>query len=172
VIDDSDDADDFQQPAKRRSAKSAYEVDLSDSEHASDSDAPAARQKGSCRSLRGNSSKAKAAAAPARRQPSRTAAVKASLAELSEDSSQDMSSDDADKGSNRKRSGLGKDKAGVNKRQKAVVEDSDSSMRDADGVGKELGLISDNEAMSEDESDKENQPASPEAKAVRYRLQV
>lgn len=161
-----DDADDFQQPAKHRPARSVYEVDVSDSEHASDSDAPAARPKQSHRTLRGNAGTSNPAAVPARRQPSRTAAVKASLAETSSDSSQDNSSDDNDRGSNRKRSGLGSTKVEA-KRQKAVEEDSDDSMQDADRIGKDLGLISDSDAMSEDGQDKENQPAAPDADAVR-----
>jgi len=147
-------------------------VDISDSEPASDSDASPAQAEGSRRTLRGNSSKSKAAAAPARRQPSRTAAAKISLAEANSDSSLDTSSspDEADKGSNRKRTGLSSDKATV-KRQKAVIEDSDCSMGDAANTHKELGLVSDSEAMSDDESDKENQPASPEAAAVKYMSQ-
>jgi len=144
-------------------------VDVSDSEPASDSDASPANAKGYRRTLRGNNIKSKAAAAPPRRQPSRTAAAKVSLAEANSDSSLDTSSssDEADKGSNRKRTGLSGDKAAV-KRQKAVIEDSDCSMGDAANTHKELGLVSDSEAVSDEESDKENQPASPEAAAVKY----
>ncbi|KAL0045080.1 hypothetical protein WJX82_007731 [Trebouxia sp. C0006] len=53
------------------------------------------------------------------------------------------------------------------KRQKAVIEDSDCSMGDAANTHKELGLVSDSEAVSDEESDKENQPASPQAAAVK-----
>lgn len=141
-------------------------MDVSDSAPGSDSDASPA--KGSRKTLRGNSSKSKAAAAPARRQPSRTAAAKVSLAEAHSDSILDTSSsDEADKGSNRKRTGLSSDKAAV-KRQKAVVEDSDCSMGDSANTHKELGLVSDSEAVSDEESDKENRPASPQAAAVKY----
>ena len=144
-------------------------MDVSESEPASDSDASPANVKGSHRTLRGNSSKSKAAAAPPRRQPSRTAAAKVSLAEANSDSSSDTasSSDEADRGSNRKHTGLSSDKAAV-KRQKAVIEDSDCSMGDAANTHKELGLVSDSEAISDEESDKENQPASPQAAAVKY----
>ncbi|DBA97836.1 TPA: hypothetical protein ACH3X3_012700 [Trebouxia sp. C0006] len=168
AVDADDDAYEFQQPIRRRSAKSAYTVDVSDSEPGSDSDASPANAKGSRRTLRGNTSKSKAAAAPARRQPSRTAAAKVSLAEANSDSSSDSSSssDEGDKGSNRKRTGLSSDKAAV-KRQKAVIEDSDCSMGDAANTHKELGLVSDSEAVSDEESDKENQPASPQAAAVK-----
>ena len=164
-----DDADDFQQPVRRHSVKSAHEVDVSDSEHASDSEASPAKARGSHRLQKGNSSKAKAAA-PVRRQPSRTAAVKASLAESISDSEQDTSSAEAENGSNRKRTGLSSDQAAV-KRQKAVMEDSDCSMRGADSLDKELGLVSGSEAVSDEDSDKENQPAPLEAAAVRYKLQ-
>lgn len=167
--DAEDDADDFQQPVRRRSAKSAYEVGVSDSEHASDSESSPAKARGSHRLQKGNSSKAKAAA-PVRRQPSRTAAVKASLAEPISDSDQDTSSVEPEKGSNRKRTGLSSGQAEV-KRQKAVVEDSDCSMKGDDSLDKELGLVSGSEAGSEEDSDKENQPAPLEAAAVRYKLQ-
>ncbi len=49
-----------------------------------------------------------------------------------------------------------------------MIEDSDCSMGDAADTHKELGLVSDSEAMSDEESDKENQPASPQAAAVKY----
>ena len=113
--DADDDADDFQQPVRRRSAKSAYEVDVSDSEHASDSEPSPAKARSSHRLQKGNSSKAKSAA-PVRRQPSRTAAVKASLAESSSNSDQDTSSAEPEKGSNRKRTGLSSDQAAVKRR--------------------------------------------------------
>lgn len=147
-------------------------MDVSDSEPASDSDASPANAEGCRRTLRGNRSKSKAAAAPSRRQPSRTAAVKVSLAEANSDSSLDTSSlsDEADRANNRKRTGLSSDKAAF-KRQKAVIEDSDCSMGDAANTHKELGLVSDSEALSDEESDKENQPASPEAAADKYKSQ-
>ena len=167
--DADDDADAFQQPIKRRSVKSAYEVDISDSEQASDSETLPAQARGSHRSQRGNGSQARTTA-PVRHQPSRTAAAKASLAEPVSDSDQDTSSGEAEKLSSKKRTVLSSDKAVV-KRQKAVVEDSDCSMGDADSMNKELGLVSDSEAVSDEDSDKENQPASLQAAAVRYKLQ-
>ncbi len=45
-------------------------------------------------------------------------------------------------------------------------------MGDAANTHKELGLVSDSEAVSDEESDKENQPASPQAAAVKYALNL
>ena len=155
------DADEFQQPGRRRTPKSAYDVDVSDGQHASDSEAsedlPRARRG------KGN----KPSTAPARRQPSRAAAAKVSLAETSGLSSDDdeMETDSENKESNRKRSGALTRTASA-KRQKAEPDGGDSSMEDADDAvdRQKADLISDSEA--ENASDKENKPAA--AVVVRY----
>ena len=173
AVDDSD-ADDFQQ-TKPRSKKSAYDIDMSDSEQESDSDSPGSKRKGTRQASRGKASKSDAAL-PARRQPRRKAAVKVSLAEsLSESSEADSqqsaaaeeeaSDDNQEDSRNKKRIGQDckADKAGV-KRQKALAaeDDSDDSMAEPHAAV----VISDSEAQADEESDKENQPT----KQTRLRL--
>lgn len=173
--DDDNDADDFQQVTKRGSKKSAYDVDVSDSEQESDSDTPDAKHKGKRRTLRTSNAKSDTAP-PARRQPKRTAAAKVSLAELPSDSSEadsEQSAEEAASDGNQEESGSKKrigqdgkaDRAGT-KRQKALVaeDDSDDSMAEADT--EDVQVISDSEAQANEESDKENQPT----KRIRYVL--
>ena len=178
------DADDFQQATKPRSKKSAYDVDVSDSEQDSDSDSSAAKRKGNRRSSRGKTVKSDVAL-PARRQPRRTAAARVSLAESANESSEadsqqsseeeeeeeakDASGDNQEDSRSKKRIGRDckADKTGI-KRQKALVaeEDSDVSMAEADN--EDALVISDSEAQADEESDKENHPT----KQTRYVLFV
>lgn len=164
----SDDADDFQQTTKRRSKKSAYDVDITDSEQESDSDSPDAKRKGSRRSLRGSNAKSDPAP-PARRQPRRTAAAKVSLAESPSDSSESSSEqsaeeaasdDDQEDSGSKKRIGRDRkaDKPGA-KRQKALITEDDSDASMAEAGEEDVQVISDSEAQPDEESDKENQPA-------------
>lgn len=177
------DADDFQQATKPRSKKSAYDVDVSDSEQDSDSDSSAAKRKGNRQSSRGKTVKSHVAL-PARRQPRRTAAARVSLAESANESSEadsqqsseeeeeeaeDASGDNQEDSRSKKRIGRDckADKTGI-KRQKALVaeEDSDVSMAEADN--EDALVISDSEAQADEESDKENHPT----KQTRYVLFV
>ena len=151
---DDEEHDDFQvAPPKRRSRKSAYDVDLSDDQSGSSTDSPAAKR--SKRQTRG-----KPAAPAARRQPGRAAAGKVkNLAEASESeeesASEDDMSDDQQTGSRPNSSGL-KAAGKGNKRRKPA--DSDCSMQEASDGG--VTSVSDSEGMSGEESDKENQPAA------------
>lgn len=167
---DDSDADDFQQTSKPRSNKSAYDIDILDSEQESENDSPGAKRKGTCRSSRGKTAKSDTAL-PARRQPTRTAAAKVSLAESPSESSEadsqqsaeeeEQEASDGNQEGSRSKKRIGRDhkvgKAGA-KRQKALVaeDDSDDSMAEAKGVV--AVVISDSEAQADEESDKENQP--------------
>ena len=151
---DEEEQDDFQAPApKRRSRKSAYDVDLSDDHSGSSTDSPAAKR--SKRQSRGKS------VAPAvRRQPGRAAAGKVrNLAEASgseeESANEDGMSDDQRKGS-RPNSSRVKVAGKGNKRPNPAG--SDCSMQEAASDGG-VTSVSDSEGVSGEESDKENQPA-------------
>ena len=170
AVDDSD-ADDFQQTTKPRSKKSAYDIDIPDSEQESESDLPGAKGKGTRRFAWGKTSKSDTAL-PARRQPRRTAAAKVSLAESVSESSgtdsqqsaaeeKEASDDNQEDSRNKKRIGQDckADKAGV-KRQKALVADDDSDDSMAEAENDVAVVISDSEAQADKESDKENQPTT------------
>ena len=169
------DADDFQQPIKRKSTKSAYDVDVSDREEASDSDDIAANRRGTRRPLRSAANRSNATA-PARRQPRRTAAVKGSLAESPSDSSKaegDSSVDEQSASDDNQEDSTGKKRASTDrnasrnnaKRQKALaIEDSNNSMPEA--PGEDAQVISDSEAQSAEESDKENRPTRWQTRSV------
>lgn len=168
---DDTDADDFQQTTRPRSKKSAYDVDIPDSEQESESDSPGAKRRGTRRSSRGKSAKTDTAL-PARRQPRRTAATKVNCAESSSSDSseadsqqsaegeEEVASDDNQEASrSKKRTGRQRmvDKAGV-KRQKALMADDGSDDSMAEAEHDTALIISDSEAHADKESDKENQP--------------
>ena len=170
----NNDADDFQQATKRRSIKSAYHVDVSDSEDASGSTNSPPKRGGTRCPLRSNANRLNTAA-PARRQPRRTATAKGSLAESPSNSSdidseqsvdEEFASDDngEQQGNSRSKRRIRQDckgdKADV-KRQKALVteDDSNDSMAEAGGSKQDAQVISDSEDQSDEESDKENQPS-------------
>ena len=168
---DDSDADDFQQASKPRSKRSAYDIDIPDSEQESESDSPGAKRKGTRQSSRGKTAKS-GTALPARRQPSRTAAAKVSLAESASESSEadsqqsveaeeeeEASDDNQEDSRSKKRIGREHkaDKAGV-KRQKALVAEDDSDDSMAAAEGDVPVVISDSEAEADEECDKENQP--------------
>lgn len=149
--DNAVDADDFQAPAaKRRSTKSAYDVNLSDDQSDSSNDNPT-----NTRSKR--QSRQKPVTAAVRRQPGRAAAGKVkNLAEASdseeESASDDPMSEDHPTGRTSARpAGRTGDSANDSK-----SADSDCSMREAESGGA-VTSVSDSE---EEESDKENKPAA------------
>jgi len=147
--DNADDATDFQVPAaKRRTTRSAYDVDLSDDQSASSSDSLAGKR---CK----RQGKQKPAAAAVRRQPGRAAAGQVkNLAEASdseeESASEDAMSEDQPMGRNNARSARNGAHAKGSK-----SADSDCSMQEAESSGA-VTSVSD----SEGHSDKENQPAA------------
>ena len=174
---DDTDADDFQQTTRPRFKKSAYDVDIPDSEQESESDSPGAKRRGNRRSSRGKAAKTDTTL-PARHQPRRTVAAKVNCAEASssdsseadsqqsaEEEEEEASDDNQEASRSKKRTGRKRqaDKAGV-KRQKALISEdgSDDSMAEAEH-GAAL-IISDSEAQADEESDKENQPT----KQTRY----
>ena len=174
---DDTDADDFQQTTRPRSKKSAYDVDIPDSEQESESDSPGAKRRGNRRSSRGKAAKTDTAL-PARRQPRRTVAAKVNCAEASSSDSSEADSqqseeeeeeeafhDNQEASKSKKRTGRQRmaDKAGV-KRQKALMADDGSDDSMAEAEHDTALIISDSEAQANEESDKENQPT----KQTRY----
>lgn len=166
------DADDFQQATRPRSKKSAYDVDIPDSEQESESDSPGAGRRGSRRSSRGKTANTNTAL-PARRQPRRTAAAKVNCAEspssdsseadsqqsAEEEDEEEASDDNQEASRSKKRTGRQRraDKAGAKRQRALMAEDgSDDSMAEAEHDT--ALIISDSEAQADEESDKENQP--------------
>lgn len=168
---DDTDGDDFQQTTRPRSNKSAYDVDIPDSEQESESDSPGTKRRGCRRSSRGKTAKTDTAL-PARRQPRRTVAAKVNCTEASssdssqadsqqsaEEEEEEASDNNQEASRSKKRTGRERqaDKAGA-KRQKALISEDGSDDSMAEAEHSTALIISDSEAQADEESDKENLP--------------